>query len=124
MISLFRFIVVYALLGSAALVIAFHRDIEVPINRPFSEFPRMFQSWHMTNQIEFDADILSKLKPTDYLYRQYIDSSGKAVDLYIGYHGGGKDVGEIHSPKNCLPGSGWYEVSSRRGEVQVRAPTR
>jgi EpsI family protein len=77
----------------------------------------------MTNQIEFDADILSKLKPTDYLYRQYIDSSGKAVDLYIGYHGGGKDVGEIHSPKNCLPGSGWYEVSSRRGEVQVPGGT-
>ena len=27
---------------------------------------------------------------------------------------GGQGAGEIHSPKHCLPGSGWFEVSSAR----------
>ena len=123
MISLFRFIVVYALFVGVALVIAFHKDMDVPINRPFSEFPQRLQSWRMTNQAEFSADVLSKLKPTDYLNRQYVDAGGKTVNLYIGFHGGGKDTGELHSPKNCLPGSGWYEVSSRRGEIRVPGGT-
>ena len=31
--------------------------------------------------------------------------------------------GEIHSPKHCLPGSGWFEVSSRRGELSTPGGT-
>lgn len=110
-----RFIVVYILLAAAALVISFHRDSVVPTNRPFSEFPQQVLSWQMSNRTEFSANILSVLKPTDYLYNQYKDTGGKSVSLYVGYHGGGKGGGEIHSPKHCLPGSGWYEVSTRSG---------
>lgn len=115
MISLIRFMVVYALLGTAALVITFHRDMEVPTNRPFSEFPQTVQSWQMVKREVFSDDVLRILKPTDYYSCQYKDADGKTVNLYVGYHGGGKDGGEIHSPKQCLPGSGWYEASSRRG---------
>jgi EpsI family protein len=113
--NMMRFIIVYVLFAAAALVISFHRDSVVPTNRPFSEFPKQVQSWQISNQTEFSANILSVLKPTDYLYHQYKDSSGKTVSLYVGYHGGGKGGGEIHSPKHCLPGSGWYEVSTRSG---------
>ena len=118
-ISWFRPIIVYVLFAAAALVISFHRDSVVPTNRPFSEFPKQVQSWQVSNQTEFSADILGVLKPTDYLYNQYKDRSGKAVSLYIGYHGGGKGGGEIHSPKHCLPGSGWYEVSTRSGVLST-----
>lgn len=116
-----RFIIVYILLASAALVISFHRDSVVPTNRPFAEFPKQVKSWQMSNRTEFNANILGVLKPTDYLYNQYKDNSGKTVSLYIGYHGGGKGGGEIHSPKHCLPGSGWYEASSRRGVLAIPA---
>jgi EpsI family protein len=119
MISLIRFMVVYVLLGTAALVIAFHRDMEVPTNRPFSEFPQTVQSWRMVKREEFSDDVLRLLKPTDYYSSQYKDVDGKTVNLYVGYHGGGKEGGEIHSPKHCLPGSGWYEASSRRGVLQT-----
>src|SRR5476649_282699 len=110
-----RFLVVYALFAAAALVITFHRDTLVPTNRPFSQFPEQVKSWQMLKQNEFSDDVLNVLKPTDYLARDYKDGGGKTVSLYIGYHGGGKDGGEIHSPKHCLPGSGWFEVSTRRG---------
>jgi EpsI family protein len=119
MISLKRFTVVYVLFAIAALTIIFHSDMEVPINRPFSEFPEQVKSWHMSKRSEFSDNVLNILKPTDYLYRQYRDTGGKTVSLYIGYHSGGKNSGGIHSPKHCLPGSGWYEASSRRGVLVI-----
>jgi EpsI family protein len=119
MISRIRFMAVYVLLAGAALVIIFHRDTDVPINRPFSEFPQTVQSWRMVKREEFSADVLRVLKPTDYYSCQYKDGDGKTVNLYVGYHGGGKEGGEIHSPKHCLPGSGWYEASSQRGVLQT-----
>lgn len=117
MSSRMRFSVIYVLFAAAALIIIFHRDSIVPTNRPFNEFPQQVQSWQMTKKEEFSADVLRLLKPTDYLYRHYKNAGGKTVSLYIGYHGGGKDGGEIHSPKNCLPGSGWLEMSSNRGKL-------
>jgi len=30
--------------------------------------------------------------------------------LYIGYHDGGPQSGPIHSPRQCLPGSGWNRL--------------
>lgn len=110
-----RFIIVYTLFAAAALVITLHRDTAVPTNRPFSEFPEKVQSWQMSKRNEFSENILGVLKVTEYLSREYTGSGGKTVSLYIGYHGGGKDSGEIHSPKHCLPGSGWHEISTRRG---------
>jgi EpsI family protein len=118
-----RFMIVYTLFTAAALVITFHRDTEVPTNRPFSEFPEKVQSWQMSKRNEFSDNVLSVLKPTDYLFRQYKEANGKTVSLYIGYHGGGKEGGEIHSPKHCLPGSGWYEVSTRRGVLGIAGGT-
>jgi EpsI family protein len=116
MSSLIRFLIIYTLFTAAALIITFHKDAAVPTNRPFSEFPRQVKTWQMSKADVFSDNILNVLKPTDYLSRQYKDTGEKTVSLYIGYHGGGKGGGEIHSPKHCLPGSGWYEVSSRRGK--------
>jgi len=111
MIKLSRFIIVYVLLGIVALYINLHSDITVPTKKQLSEFPISTQGWRMISQSEFSEDVLNVLKPTDYLSRQYVSPDGNKVNLYIGYHGGGKDSGGIHSPKHCLPGSGWYEVS-------------
>ena len=71
----------------------------------------------MTSQARFSEDILNVLKPTDYLSRNYEGSSVKRIGLYIGYHDGGNESGEIHSPKNCLPGSGWQELSAAKMDL-------
>jgi len=123
MIDTKRFIIVYVLFALAGLVIIFHKDMAVPTNRPFAEFPQNLKSWQMVHSSEFSADVLSVLKPTDYLYRQYKDTDGKMVTLYIGYHGGGKGSGEIHSPKHCLPGSGWFEASSQSYKLATSGGT-
>jgi EpsI family protein len=91
-----------------------HKDIEIAVNKPFSTFPGQIGDWRMIGETFMSDPVLEKLKPTDYLFRSYQAKSGERVTLYIGFHGGGKDTGEIHSPKHCLPGSGWYEVYSRK----------
>ena len=119
MIGKTRFVVVYVMLIVVGLYINIHTDREVPTNKPLAEFPVSVQSWRMTSQSEFSQGVLSVLRPTDYISRQYRGDSGRTVNLYIGYHGGGKDSGEIHSPKHCLPGSGWYKVASDDMEMGV-----
>ncbi len=119
MIARTKFLTVYALLAITALYLNLHSDIAVPINRPLMEFPVDNRGWRMVSQSEFSDGTLNVLKPTDYLYRQYAGPDGARVSLYIGYHGGGKGSGAIHSPKHCLPGSGWYEHSSVRSSVEA-----
>ena len=91
----------------------------MPVNKPFSTFPALNGDWKMTSESFMPENVLDNLKPTDYLSRVYQNSSGERVTLYIGFHGGGKDAGEIHSPKHCLPGSGWHELYSRKLKVNT-----
>ncbi|APG26461.1 EpsI family protein [Syntrophotalea acetylenivorans] len=119
MITKYRFFIVYALLIAAALFVHLHEDVAVPVNRPLAEIPHHQSDWRMTSQTRFDDRILEVLKPTDYLSRSYTDQKGNRVGFYLGYHGGGPDSGPIHSPKHCLPGSGWQELSAETGELTV-----
>ncbi len=73
----------------------------------------------MTGQARFDERVLAVLLPSDYLSRTYKNSQGERVSLYIGYHDGGPDSGPIHSPKQCLPGSGWNRLDDEARTVSV-----
>src|SRR3972149_6331040 len=42
---------------------------------------------------------------------------GEVVELYVGYHNGGRESGEIHSPKQCLPGGGWFKLKEDETSV-------
>lgn len=117
MIKSGQFIIVYILLAAAGLYINFHGNTAVPVNKPFSEFPVENRGWRMVGEDEFDDRLLGVLKPTDYLSRQYAGPDGSRVELYMGYHDGGKESGEIHSPKHCLPGGGWQEISIEKREL-------
>lgn len=115
----FRHIIVYLLLGLTALFIHTHETVAVPVNKPLEDIPSQFGEWTMENQTYFNAQMLSVLRPTDYLYRIYRDSEGNMVTLYLGYHAGGPESGGIHSPKHCLPGSGWFELSEKKRSIPV-----
>jgi len=112
-------IAVFILLTGSALYLNLHQDLQIPMNRPLNEFPRVVSGWHMTQEFPMSESIQRVLKATDTLSRSYATADGKTVDLYVGYHGGGKESGEIHSPKQCLPGGGWFEISSKRRPLEV-----
>ncbi|MDX9710412.1 MAG: EpsI family protein [Trichloromonas sp.] len=115
----FRFYVVYALLLGAALFVFLHEDVEVPTARPLDEIPLRLDGWTKTEETRFSEAVLKQLRPTDYLYRVYADEDRRSVSLYLGYHGGGPESGPIHSPKHCLPGSGWQNVSEQSKTLTI-----
>jgi exosortase D (VPLPA-CTERM-specific) len=114
-----KFVSVFLLLIAGALYLNLHEDLQVPMNKPLEQFPTVVSGWRMTQEYPMTPDIQKVLMATDTLSRSYTTADGKTVDIYIGYHGGGKESGEIHSPKHCLPGSGWQEVSTKSRLLDV-----
>ena len=115
----YRFLVVCIFLGLAIFFVNSHEDVSVPVNRPLNDIPMTLGDWRMISQSEMGEGVLKNLKPTDYLSRVYVDGAGNRVVFYLGYHGGGPDSGPIHSPKHCLPGSGWQILRQEKKAVPV-----
>ncbi len=114
-----RFYLLFVLLGLAAIYVYTRSEAAVPVNKPLNLFPQKVGDWMMTGEARFDERVLAVLLPTDYLSRSYIDSHGNKLSLYIGFHDGGPNSGPIHSPKQCLPGSGWNYLSNEVKQVSV-----
>jgi len=68
----------------------------------------------------FDKEILDVLAVDDYINRIYETKSEPPVLLYIGYYRSQRTGQAIHSPKNCLPGSGWEPIQS--GYTELHSP--
>lgn len=52
------------------------------------------------------------LGPGDFLDRSYSSADGSFVELFIAYFPSQRTGDTIHSPKHCLPGSGWVPVEA------------
>ena len=113
-----RAIVVFVCLAGGAGVIARAQRYEtVPIRTSFALFPMQIGEWRGIQEPPFDPDVLRVLGVNDYLTRAYFRPDKAAVGLYIGYWESQRQGDTIHSPLNCLPGSGWEPVSKTTIEV-------
>ena len=107
-----RVIVVLAVLAAAMVSVArANRAEEVPLRIALSLFPMQLGEWQGVQRPPFTQRVLEVLGLDDYLTRYYQNRSRDVVDLYIGYWRSQQQGGAIHSPQNCLPGSGWEPVS-------------
>lgn len=102
---------------AAGFFMTFHSTEPTPLPSSLSDFPVEIAQWRLVREETFSQDALNVLRPTEYLYRRYVGPDGTSVNLYIGYHDGARHAGQIHSPKNCLPGSGWFQESSNTTSV-------
>jgi EpsI family protein len=50
--------------------------------------------------------------------RRYANSGGKELYLFISYFKSQKYGSQIHSPKNCLPGSGWKILTREKTKIK------
>lgn len=114
-----RYIVIAVLMFSTWGFMRTHVDKQTPLAIPLSDFPVSSGEWRMVRDSQFDQATLDVLRPTEYMAKRYARRDGAVVDLYVGYHDGASKAGPLHSPKNCLPGSGWFEVSSRLIKIQL-----
>lgn len=87
-------------------VIHIGRFKEVNPLKPLSEFPTHIGPW--SGKVEhFEQGIYDVLSVDDSFLCDYRDEDGRQIQLYIGYYKSQREGEIIHSPKNCMPGSGW-----------------
>jgi len=120
--SRIRFFILYLLIGAGFAFNTLHENRIVAIGDGLDGIPRQLGRWSQFSMVEFSDSILANLVPTDYTFRSYRDADGNEATLYIGYHDG-SDSGPVHSPRLCLPGSGWNQVSTERTELTVAGET-
>lgn len=111
-----------ALMALAAILA--HLGTEVRprhLNAPLSTLPRILGQWRAVGPDgHLDQRTLDVLKPESYLLRSYVDPQGRSCALFIAFFGLQQEGQIIHSPRHCLPGSGWQ--ITLRDEAAVPGP--
>lgn len=89
----------------------------VPLRQDLATLPQQIGPWEGRNLPDLPAGEKDVLKADDYLTRAYMTNRSQ-IGLFIAYYRSQQSGDALHSPKNCLPGSGWEPV---RSEV-IRIP--
>lgn len=112
-------ILTVVLLAQASLFYGFStRRENVPSHRPLDNFSFDSSNWNLVQNVDVDKDTLDVLKADDLLSRVYQDKqTGEVATLFVAYFGTQRTGKAPHSPKNCLPGSGW--APSQSGTIAI-----
>lgn len=106
-------------MGIAFILIRHRGDESVPLTRSFSEFPLSIGGWEGTSLTLSDKE-KQILRADDYALVNYApDAGGAPVLFYMAYYSHQTAQSNIHSPKNCLPGSGWVVLNSSTIKVPL-----
>jgi EpsI family protein len=102
--------VLLAVQGGVYYAVASRPELTLPV-APLASFPFQVPGWRVVRDIPIDAEIQDLLKADDTLNRQYRSAAANAdVYFYIAYFKTQRTGATPHSPKNCLPGSGFEPV--------------
>ncbi len=104
-----------ALLVSSWLLVSARDNRELVVSHAsISEFPSTLGNKWNGRIVPIDSQIIQVLGAGDFAERNYeVDPSTPPIDLFIGYFPSQRTGVSIHSPKNCLPGSGWAPIESK-----------
>lgn len=111
------------LLIQAALLYGFGRSEMLPVHQPLNQAPDNFGSWFKTSEGVIEQEIKDILKADDLLNRSYTNVTlQKQANLFVAFFKSQRTGQAPHSPKNCLPGSGW--VPSVSDTLTIAVPGR
>ena len=108
-----------ACLFATLLIIQARGDVDqVPSSAPLVQWPARLADWD-SRDIAISSEALEILGKGDFLNRVYTEEDparGRPqqvpVQLFVAYFPTQRSGQSIHSPQNCLPGSGWTFVHS------------
>lgn len=105
----FSFFAALVVLGSFFVV---NQNLKVsdtvhPARVPLAQFPLTIGDWFGLPS-RLDPMFLQELQLDDYIVVDYRAGAGKPINFYVAYYDvQAEGEGTIHSPRSCLPGSGW-----------------
>lgn len=114
------FVVAACLIVAATVIARASRAEPTQSRRPLGGVPMVLGEWRGRMNPALDKDVLRVLGVDDYLDRTYSSRAGMA-GLYVGYYASQREGDTIHSPMNCLPGSGWEPIDKQRVAIDVGA---
>jgi EpsI family protein len=114
-ISLRAFLAASVLVGGIFATHSFKPKVATGLQHPLSEFPSSIGASHSEDR-PFEQQVVRAIGADDYINRAYLGSM-PPIELYIGYYKDQRSGDKIHSPKNCLPGSGWEPIHSARVQI-------
>ena len=103
-------------------------DRREALRAPLSDaVPRVIDRY-LGADVTLSEQELAVAAPTSYLLRAFVDSTARrdtatapAFTVYVGFYDHQTQGKAIHSPKNCLPGSGWEPLTSSVSTVTTAA---
>ncbi|MDP3024009.1 MAG: EpsI family protein [candidate division Zixibacteria bacterium] len=97
-----------SLLALTTIVVNYIRISEVlpPNTANLQIIPLSTKTWQGL-EYHFSDNTYQILRTDASTFRKYVDQQGNIVWLFLAYFKSQKYGSQIHSPKNCLPGSGW-----------------
>ena len=108
MLSNFRIAIVVFLFSFTFWMIQVSQFVkETPIKRSLDEFPKQIGKWTQVNTHLLSDPVAKMVGADDYIDYDYAAPEAPMLNLYISYFGCLGKKGGYHSPRNCLPGSGW-----------------
>lgn len=93
------------------------RDME--LTAPLTELIDGTIDSYVGSEIELTDDAVTVAGVNDYVLREYVDEAATVpwYSIYVGYYESQLQGRSIHSPRNCLPGSGWEALASEAATV-------
>jgi EpsI family protein len=106
---------IFCVVSAGVLTMAEHGR-STPLPQPLFGLPLVLGDWHGRALPAMEARVVAVAGVDDYLNRIYQRDDG-VTSLYIGYYASQQQGDSIHSPMNCLPGSGWQPLQVRRVSI-------
>lgn len=104
-----------------ALIYSAVRPESPPSGLALSQFPVSLGSWTLLQEGVIDDETRSVLKADDLLNRFYA-GNGAGANLFVAAFRSQRNGKAPHSPKNCLPGSGWTPLEATYASIDVGGP--
>lgn len=107
------------LIGTWLLLNTTSHGEAIVARQPLHDLPYMLGTWTGKEQ-PFQAQVIQAVGVSDYTNRVYFEPSDAPLSLYVGYYATQRTGDTIHSPKNCLPGSGWEPIRSGYATISLQ----
>ena len=109
-----------SVLGAGCLLIGTTtQQKDMPLAAPLASLPQVVAGYQGADRV-LSAEERRVAGVSAYLFRAFTREGAQPnFTLYVGYYDQQLQGKTIHSPKNCLPGSGWEVISSS----EERLPT-
>lgn len=108
------------LVVTAAYLAAAARPETLPPRQPLQTLPAVVADYEGEDVAAMSTEVLRQLGADDLVNRTYRSASGAEVGLYIGFYASQRQGDAIHSPMNCMPGSGWQPLETGRHTFVVQ----